>query len=105
MLISAGLTAYSLHPGIVKTNLQKSDPSLLGKTTRTLVGVFANVPPIKAALNSLYLATSPDAPEKGQGRYFAPVGKVDNRADEWLLDAAGNAALWRHGEEVLNQLA
>jgi hypothetical protein len=99
-----GVTAYSLHPGIVKSNLQGHDPTVLGAIVRFAVKFGPGDTPLHAALNSLFCATSPKAPARGQGKYFTPVGKLSPRADKWINDTEGNARLWQLGEEQLKRL-
>lgn len=69
---------------------------------RTMMNVLVSKTPLEGALNSLYCATSPSAPEKGQGGYFTPVGKLDSKAD--AFDSEENGKLWRHSEAVLERL-
>jgi hypothetical protein len=99
-----GVTAYSVHPGFVRTSLQNSDPSILGRIMRTLMNVGAT-DVLGATLNSLYSATSPQAPAVAQGKYLEPVGKVIAKAEPWLSDKKGNQALWEHGEAQVKKLA
>ncbi|KAH7329622.1 hypothetical protein B0I35DRAFT_507861 [Stachybotrys elegans] len=77
-----GISAYSLHPGIVRSNLQSSDPTI-------------------GAYNSLFCATSPMAAAVGRGKYFIPVGKLDPVAEPWINDKAHNEQLWNHCEAQL----
>ncbi|KAH8901264.1 NAD(P)-binding protein [Thozetella sp. PMI_491] len=99
---SQGVTAYSLHPGVVRSNLQNSDPTILGAIVR--VGMkFRSTTHLECSLNSLFCATSPLAPAQGPGRYYAPVGKLDSKADTWLDDIHGNAELWRHSDAELQR--
>lgn len=100
----AGVTAYSVHPGIVQSNLQGHDPSIIGKVVRVAMKLGASDTPLHGALNSLYCATSPSAPVQGQGKYFIPVAKLDARADKWIRDREGNARLWELGESQLKRL-
>jgi hypothetical protein len=95
-----GVTAYALHPGIVASGLQGSDPRFIGKVTRVL-SRFSGVTPLQGALNSLYAATSPSAPKTGAGNFYMPVGKLDQRSDKWRADAKGNAELWDQTESKL----
>lgn len=99
-----GVTAYSLHPGIVQSNLQGHDPTIIGKVVRVAMKFAARDTPLDGALNSLFCATSSSAPGRGQGKFFSPVGKLDSRADKWLSDGKGNAQLWQLGEDRLKRL-
>lgn len=56
------------------------------------------------ALNSLYCATSPEAPNKGQGKYFQPVGKMENKHEKWINDREGNKQLWEHSEAAMRKI-
>ncbi|RFU24675.1 hypothetical protein B7463_g11664, partial [Scytalidium lignicola] len=96
-----GVTAYSVHPGIAKSNLQAHDPTFLGTVIRVAVKLGAGDTPLHAALNSLYCATSPAAPTVGAGKFFKPVAKLEPRVDAWLEDTEGNERLWRLGEEEM----
>ena len=99
-----GVTAYSVHPGIVRSNLQGHDPTVLGSVVRTVMKVAARSTPLEGALNSLFCATSPRAPIMGQGQYFVPVGKLDSRAANWLNDSKTNKKLWQQSEDLINRL-
>ncbi|KAG9206455.1 hypothetical protein G6514_003286 [Epicoccum nigrum] len=99
-----GLTAYSLHPGLIKTNLQGKDPSLFGRVQGLVTKVIPKVSAHEGALNSLYCATSPKVVQEGAGRYFIPVGKLQPRVDGWLADKDGNAELWKWSENVNQQI-
>lgn len=103
LLSHLGLTAYSLHPGIVKSGLQGHDPTIMGSITR--VGMhFIRMTPLEGALTSLYCATSPRAPEQAQGGYWEPVAKPNARAKEWLEDKATNGRLWEWSEAQMTRL-
>jgi hypothetical protein len=58
--------------------------------------ITPTVTPLEGALNSLYAATSPEAPGKAQGRFILPVGKIGKAVDKWLEDRTGNWELWEH---------
>lgn len=81
-----GITAYALHPGIIKTNLQTADPSLFGFFVRGAIGLgimpgLVSVP--DGARTTLYCATAEGAVE-GSGGYFLPFGEVDaKRTGKW----------------------
>ncbi|KAK5988021.1 Equisetin cluster transcription factor eqxF [Cladobotryum mycophilum] len=100
---SQGVTAYSVHPGIVRSNLQGHDPTVLGTIVRVAMKVAARTTPLEGALNSLFCATSSLALAQG-GKFLVPVGKVSSQADDWLNDAKMNAKLWQHSRSsVRNQ--
>ncbi|KAH8803625.1 hypothetical protein F5884DRAFT_756894 [Xylogone sp. PMI_703] len=96
---SQGVTAYSLHPGIVRSNLQSHDPTIIGKIVRAATKLGAAGSPLEGAMNSLYCATSPQAPSVAAGKFIVPVCKVDSKADKWTNDYEGNRRLWELGEE------
>jgi NAD(P)-dependent dehydrogenase (short-subunit alcohol dehydrogenase family) len=99
---SQGVTAYSLHPGIVKSGLQDSNPNVLGSFTRTFVR-FSGTTTLEAAYNSLFAATSPQAPEYA-GKYLKPVGKLDTRCEAWVSDKETNRKLWEVTERRTKQM-
>lgn len=96
-----GLTAYSLHPGLIQTNLQGKDPSWLGTLLQFSMKITPTVTPLEGSLTSLYAATSPEAPGKAQGRFILPVGKVSKSVDKWLEDRQGNWELWDWSERAV----
>lgn len=97
-----GVTAYSLHPGLIRTNLQDSDSSFMGKMTRTLMDI-GGTSAIEGCRNTLFCATSAQAPATGQGRFFLPVGKIYEK-NHWFHDDKVNRALWDHGQAQLRRL-
>lgn len=99
-----GVTAYSLHPGVVKSNLQGGDPSLFGSFMNVLMTVTPKISPLHGALTSLYCATMPEAARRGAGKYFTPVAKLSSGKDKWLEDKKGNVELWEWSEDVVNRL-
>ena len=92
------MTAYSLHPGIVRSNLQSHDTTAVGSVVRVVMKLAARGTALEGALNSLFCATSPIAPTKGQGKFFVPVGKVGPAADKYINDSKTNAELWQQSE-------
>ncbi|PON27829.1 hypothetical protein TGAM01_v203596 [Trichoderma gamsii] len=96
-----GVTAYSLHPGIVRSNLQHHDPSMFGTVMRVAMKIGPSDTPLRGALTSLYCATSPEAATLGAGKFFGPVAKQNPRADAWLRDSEGNKRLWELGESEM----
>ena len=76
-----GITAYSLHPGIIKTNLQAADPTLFGTFIRAAVGwgiLPGTISIPDGARTTLFCAVDERAVE-GSGGYFVPFGKVDGK--------------------------
>ncbi|KAF5023478.1 hypothetical protein F66182_4478 [Fusarium sp. NRRL 66182] len=90
---SLGVTAYSLHPGLIKSGLQAHNPGLLGAMSRLAFKVGPSSTPLEGSMNSLYCATSPKAFQSA-GRYHVPVAKVDDKADKWLEDPQAVDKLW-----------
>lgn len=101
---SLGVTAYSLHPGVIKTNLQRRDPTLFGQVQKVMMKLTPTLSIEEGARNSLFCATSPEAPWKGQGRFFSPVGKMENHHEKWLIDSEGNKQLWEHSEAAMRKV-
>ncbi|KAH7150337.1 hypothetical protein B0J13DRAFT_287023 [Dactylonectria estremocensis] len=99
-----GVTAYSLHPGVIKTGLQGHDPTIVGTVMRTVMKYTNRTTALEGALNSLFCATSSIAPERGEGKYFAPVGKHNPKADKWLNDRETNARLWQQSEMIITSV-
>ena len=56
-----GLTAYSIHPGIVATGLQSGDQGIVGNVMRPLIKFVSWTTPLEASYNTLFVATSPEA--------------------------------------------
>jgi NAD(P)-dependent dehydrogenase (short-subunit alcohol dehydrogenase family) len=91
---SLGVTAYSVHPGIVKSGLQSHNPSkIFGAVSKIAMTVGPTSTPLEAALNSLFCATSGRA-FANPGRYYVPVTKLDDRANKWLDDPQAVNKLW-----------
>ncbi|KAG6991393.1 hypothetical protein G7Y79_00052g087330 [Physcia stellaris] len=102
---SSGISAFSLHPGIINTNLQKADPTFLGSFTRFAVrwGLIPGTMSIRdGARTTLFCATSPDA-TRWSGRYVLPYGKVDGKVDKWIEDAKAVQDLWEAAERMVNE--
>lgn len=97
-----GVTAYSLHPGLVRSGLQDQNRTLLGSFTRANVALMGS-PVIEVCRNTLFVATSAQAPAIGQGQYFRPVGNLEPRT-KWFEDTKTNQALWEHGESQVRRL-
>ncbi|KAJ4251477.1 hypothetical protein NW762_011462 [Fusarium torreyae] len=99
---SFGVTAYSLHPGLIKSGLQSHSTSILGVMTRMAMKVGPTSTPLEGSMNSLFCATSPKAFESA-GKYHVPVGKVDNKANKWLDDAQAVDKLWELASRQLKE--
>ncbi|KAL8842405.1 MAG: hypothetical protein Q9170_000533 [Blastenia crenularia] len=97
-----GILAFSVHPGISKTNLQAGDPTFIGSLIRTLVRVLPSVSPQDAAWTPLFCATSTDAPVNSGG-FFVPYGKLDHRADKWNEKEKTVVDLWDQSEKMLKE--
>ncbi|KAH7235040.1 uncharacterized protein BKA55DRAFT_708999, partial [Fusarium redolens] len=88
-----GVTAYSLHPGIIKSGLQSHSNSIFGAMTRVAMKVGPTSTPLEGSMNSLFCATSSQAYEHA-GRYYVPVQKLDDKANKWLDDPQAVGKLW-----------
>ena len=100
-----GISAYSVQPGIVYTNLQAGDPSLLGFLVRhgVRLGIIpGTVSVADGAYTTLFCATSPKA-ANNSGGYFVPYGKVDAKPDEWYQDCQLVDRLWTESERMIKE--
>lgn len=98
-LSGSGVTAYSLHPGVVRTRFgQDGDMdgplAFLFKLARPFF-----ISPEAGARTSLYLATAPDVAE-GSGAYFAKCQPVDPSAAG--QDDGAARRLWAESERLLS---
>jgi NAD(P)-dependent dehydrogenase (short-subunit alcohol dehydrogenase family) len=100
-----GISSYSVHPGIVQSNLQSSDPTIVGTVMRTMMKLGAHTTALEGSYNTLFCAVSPQAAAVGRGKYFTPVGKLDSKADKWLNDHATNDQLWELCEAQLRRIS
>jgi len=66
--------------------------------------ILPTATPLEGALNSLFAATSPEAPGRAQGKFLLPVGKVAKSVDKWLEDRKGNVDLWEHSERAVSKI-
>lgn len=97
---SEGILAFSVHPGISKTNLQAGDPTIIGSLIRVMVRVLPTVKPLDAARTTLFCAASPDAPAHSGG-FFMPYGKLDHHPDKWTDNEKTVTELWDQSERML----
>ena len=91
-----GITAYSLHPGVVASNFA-------GDSSGILHFVFKAARPFmisteKGAKTQLYLATAPDI-EKFSGKYF--VKSKPARESTTAINPKISARLWEESERLL----
>ncbi len=98
-LEGTGVTANSLHPGVVATGFGKNSPGLFKLGVQLLSPLF--VSPEKGAQTTLHLATSPKV-EGVSGRYFAKSREA--RPSKAAQDDAAAKRLWEETERILAQL-
>ena len=103
-LEGTGVTAHSLHPGLVRTGFGRNNGGAIGALFRVFqTRVFQIVPipfiltPEQGAETSIYLASSPDV-ESVTGKYF--VKKEPVPSSESSSDPALAARLWQVSEEL-----
>ena len=92
-LSGRGVTANSLHPGGVATEIAR-DASLLVRTAARLLGTS----PEKGARTSLHLAASPEV-EGVTGRYFVSCREAET--DPLAQDEALARKLWDESEQLV----
>jgi NAD(P)-dependent dehydrogenase (short-subunit alcohol dehydrogenase family) len=90
-----GVTANTLHPGVVATNFGKDE----GAMWRAMFTVLAplSLSPEKGARTALYLASSPDVATVS-GKYF--VKSKPGPSSEASYDVAAQQRLWAIGEQM-----
>lgn len=66
--------------------------------------ITPKVTPLEGSFNTLYAATSPEAPARAQGKFMIPVAKVPKSVDKWLEDRKGNIELWEHSERAVSRV-
>ena len=93
-----GITSYSLHPGVVRTNFFNPIKGFLGFLVK-LFG-FLMISPASGARTSIYLATE-EGLEEHNGGYF----KKSKPAKTSKIAQNGEAAkrLWEYSEEILEE--
>lgn len=79
-LAGTGVTAVSVHPGWVRTNLMRhSMPGWLQAGTRPVLRLLGMIEPWEGAQSSLYAALAPDV-EAHPGAYFSQLGMYRERS-------------------------
>ena len=99
---SKGIKAYSVHPGVVFTNLQDGNPTFIGSALKFAVRhgiVPGTVSAMKGARVTLFCGTSGRALS---GKFYGPEEKVDVRAEKVC---AGDMVekLWDESERMLKE--
>ncbi|KAF4459474.1 reductase [Fusarium albosuccineum] len=89
----SGVTAYSLHPGLIKSNLQSHDTTILGTMARAAFKVAPSSTALDGSRTSLFCATSPKAIASA-GLYHVPFGKVDAKVNKWVHEPESVDKLW-----------
>lgn len=94
-LNGTGVTANTLHPGVVNTNFAKNN----GGFMKLAMGMFSafEITPEKGAQTSIYLASSPEVANVS-GRYFIKSKPVKSSAASY--DEAAQERLWELSEQM-----
>jgi retinol dehydrogenase-14 len=100
-LTGSGVTATTLHPGVVRTAFAAEDPSPLFKVLLPLIRPFMKTPE-QGASTSIYLASSPEV-EGVSGQYFANRKPRASSKASYDVDAA--ARLWSVSAELVGEPA
>jgi NAD(P)-dependent dehydrogenase (short-subunit alcohol dehydrogenase family) len=81
-LAGSGVTAVSVHPGWVRTNLVRSTMPrwVQDYVLRLFLRAYGMIEPSEGAQTSLYCLLSPEVP-KHAGAYFSQTGLYKNKAD------------------------
>src|SRR5438876_1258297 len=89
-LDGTGVTANSLHPGVVRSNFGAEDQALwFAVLSRAILPLLKT--PAQGAQTSIYLASSPDM-DAVTGRFFA--NRKSNRPNTIAFDTEMTAELW-----------
>jgi retinol dehydrogenase 12 len=92
----ADVAAFSLHPGVIKTNLQRHMG--IWQAPFALFNYFMKTIP-QGAATSVFASSSPELPKTANGAYLADCA-VKEPAKQ-AKDAEMAAALWTKSEELL----
>lgn len=99
-LEGTGVTANSLHPGVVATNFGMRGGMLMEFAVKAFRVFFASQE--KGAQTSIYLASSPDV-EGVTGKYFK--NRKQRTPSKAALDEAAALRLWEESERIVAQSA
>jgi len=97
-LEGSGMTSNVIHPGLVKTNIARTAPTVLRKGFEWFGGIIAKTPE-QGAATQVYVATSP-ALEGVSGAYFEDCNAVSVSGDHHVFDQAMASRLWETAEEM-----
>jgi retinol dehydrogenase-14 len=100
-LQGTGVTANSLHPGVVRTNLGAEDQAGFFAIMGGMVRPFLKTP-VQGAQTSIYLASSPDM-EGVTGQFFAD--RKPKTANKIAYDTDMAARLWQVSAELVGLTA
>ncbi len=99
-LEGTGVTANTLHPGVVRTGFGKNNGGVVGPIfaiAQTVARPFF-ISPEQGAATTIYLASSPEV-EGVTGKYFAKSRDVPSNAVSY--DVATQQRLWAMSEEMV----
>ena len=96
-LQGAGVTANSVHPGVVRTNFGSEDQAGFFRIISPFVRPFLKTP-TQGALTPIYLASSPDV-DGITGQFFA--NRKPKIANNVAGDLALTARLWRVSSDLV----
>lgn len=105
-----GVTAYSLHPGVIKSDLGRymapefEGESLAEKILGALFGTVwmsSNMDVATGALTQLYAATAP-TDELVNGGFYWPVGVLANATHPQAGNVTLQKYLWTETEQAIN---
>ena len=96
-LQGTGVTANSLHPGVVRTNFGAEDQAGFFSVMGGMVRPFLKTP-AQGAQTSIYLASSPDV-DGVTGQFF--VNRKPKTANKVAYDPAAMARLWQTSADLV----
>ncbi|QFU75789.1 SDR family NAD(P)-dependent oxidoreductase [Halioglobus maricola] len=97
-LQGSGVTSNAIHPGLVKTNIARTAPTIIRRGFGLLGGLIAKTP-AQGAATQLYVATAP-ALATVSGAYFEDCNPVNVSGPHHMTDAKMAAELWAVTEEM-----
>ncbi|HEX8508374.1 MAG TPA: SDR family NAD(P)-dependent oxidoreductase, partial [Propionibacteriaceae bacterium] len=96
-LCGTGVTANTLHPGVVSTSFGAEDPGRLQRLVVPVLRPFMGTP-AQGAATSVHLASAPEL-ERVTGRYFR--GLRPTRSSRRSHDQAAAARLWQVSADLV----